>query len=45
MRWTESLKEPMGLSLEELSKANENKRFWRALIHSVAVSQMQLDGT
>ena len=37
-RWIDSLKEGTDLNLQELSRAVENKRFWRLLIHRVAMS-------
>ena len=38
MRWIDSLKEAIELSLEEPSKAVEDRTFCRSLIHGVAIS-------
>ena len=45
LRWTDSLKEATGVNLQELSRAVEDRIFRIALIHWVAISQKQLDGT
>ena len=34
-RWTDSLKEAIRLSFQELSRAVEERPFWRVLIHRV----------
>ena len=43
-RWTGSLKETTSLRLQELSRAVEDRTFWRWLIHRVAISRRQLHG-
>ena len=45
MRWTGSIKEATGLSLQDLSRTVEDRTFWRWLIHRVAMSWRQLDST
>ena len=45
MRWTDSLKETMGLSLQELSRVDEDRTIWRELIHRVTMTWRQFDGT
>ena len=37
--WSDSLKESTELSLEEISRAVEDRTFWRSLIHRIAISQ------
>ena len=43
MRWSDSLKEPTGLCLQELRRAVEDRTIWKSLIHRVILRQ--LDGT
>ena len=45
VRWSGSLKEATGLSLQELSRVVEDGTFGRWLIHGMATSQRQLDST
>ena len=45
MRWTDSMKDAICMSLQELIVALGDKRLWTSLIHRVARSQSQLDGT
>ena len=42
---TDTLKEDTGLSLQELSRAVEDRTFWRSLIYKVTISWKKLDGT
>lgn len=44
MRWTDSIK-AIGMSLQELSWAAEDRTFGTSLTHRVASSQSQLYGT
>ena len=39
MRWIDSIKEAIGMSLEELSRAVEDRTLWAALIRQVVRSQ------
>lgn len=45
MRWIDSIKEDTGMSLQRPSRATEDSILWISLIHRVAGSQSQLDGT
>lgn len=44
MKWTDSFKEAVGLSLQELSGAVEGETLWTSLTHRVAKSRSQLHG-
>lgn len=44
-RWTGSMKETIGVSLQEVSGAAEDRTLWLSLIHRVARSQTQRHGT
>ena len=44
-RWTDFLTEATGLSLQEPSRAVEDRTFWRSLIHRVTISWRWVDGT
>ena len=44
MRWIDPIKEAIGLSLQELSRAVEDRTLWTSLIHRVTRSRSQLDG-
>ena len=35
MRWIDSIKEAIGMSLQKLSRAVEDRRLWTSLIHRV----------
>ena len=35
MRWIDSIKEAIGVSLQDLSRAVEDRTWWTSLIHSV----------
>ena len=39
MRWIDSIKEAIGMSLQELSRAAEDRASWTSLIHRVTKSQ------
>ena len=45
MRRSDSIKKAMGMSLQELSRAVEDRTLWTSLVHSVARSRSQLDST
>lgn len=42
MKWTRSIKEAIGTSVQELSKAVEDRTLWTPLIHRVEVDSMAL---
>ena len=42
--WIGSIKEAEGLSLQELSRAVEDKTVWMSLVHRVARNQHQVNG-
>lgn len=37
MRWIDSIREPTTLNFQELSRAANDKTFWRLLIHRVVI--------
>ena len=43
--WTDSRKEGTGTSLQELSRAVEDRTLWASLIHRVTRSRSRLNGT
>ena len=45
MRWIDSIKEAIGTIFLKLRRATEDRTLWTSLIHTVAKSQSQLDGT
>ena len=45
MRWIDSIEEAIGMSLQELSRAVEDRTLWTSLIHRVARSWRPLHGT
>ena len=44
IRWLNSIKEAIGMSLQELSRAVEDRVLWTLLICGIASSQSQLNG-
>ena len=44
MRGTDSIREAIGLSLQELSRAAEDRTAWMSVFHRVARGQSQLEG-
>lgn len=45
MRWIDSLKEMIGMSLQELSRVAEDRTLWASLIYEVFGSWIELKGT
>lgn len=45
MRWMDSIKEAIGMRLQELSLAVEDRTLWTSLIHGVIRSRSQLNST
>ena len=45
VKWVDAIKEAIGSSLQELSRAVEDRAFWKLLINRVTINQRQLDGT
>lgn len=44
MKWIEDVREAIGVSLQELSRALEDRTLWTSLIHRIDRSQSQLNG-
>ena len=43
MRWIDSIQEAIGMSLQELSRAAEDRTLWTSLSHRIARSQTRLN--